>query len=153
MSELKEYDYTIYMDGNVEPKTKLLDLVESLEKDKKIIGLLRHWVRDCAYDEASICLRDRLDSDENIKNIVNLLETNEYPKHYGLCAGGFIIRKNSHINENLSKMWYRYVSSICIRDQISLNFCMWKLGIEPYTFNKIDVCNVVRHHGGVQREN
>ena len=57
------------------------------------------------------------------------------PKHYGLFETCVFCRNNkSAINKKLSDMWAKELIENSHRDQLSLNYCIWKLNIK----NNID---------------
>lgn len=48
-----------------------------------------------------------------------------------LSAAFLIVRRNTGRIRALNEMWWGEVSQYSIRDQLSFDYCCWKLGIEP----------------------
>ena len=56
----------------------------------------------------------------------------KYPEHNGLCCGCAIFRKHndSHVIA-FSKKWWETYSQYCQRDQMSANYALWKVNLQP----------------------
>src|SRR6056297_2262808 len=76
---LREYDYTIWIDGRIE-LTKPIQYYIDLLKDKHIASL-KHPVRDCLYDEAKVCSDRKLNEPRKIEYITKKIRDDGYPQH------------------------------------------------------------------------
>ena len=107
---------TMWIDGNVE-----------LKKLPEPSALATFKAKDyqCAYIEAERCKQGK-DTAENIDKQVNYMRDNKYPENHGLSACTVIVRDGTQIR--LEEFWWRQLQRTR-RDQVSFNFCLWKLGM------------------------
>ncbi|MBN1617748.1 DUF616 domain-containing protein [Candidatus Dojkabacteria bacterium] len=129
---LPEYEYTIWIDATVVMKdysfiNLFLDKLQTAE-----ISFVKHPERNCVYEEAKACIELKKDNKEVI-NAQMLKYTKEgYPKNYGLLAGGIIARKNKSMKIiKFNELWWNEILHNSRRDQLSLVYSLWKLGIIP----------------------
>jgi len=95
------------------------------------IAFFQHGERDCAYEEAEVVSRNRLDSPESISRTVKQLESHRYPRHAGLVSAGFFVqRHNSDFLRDAMEEWWQMVLNGSQRDQLSINFVLHKHGIQ-----------------------
>lgn len=94
-------------------------------------GLLIHPNRNCVYEEGKVVTQVKRDTPENIEAHLEKYQKEGYPKDNGLYATGIMILNNrSEKLKNLFKFWLtEYQKSPSIRDQMSLNYSIWKLNI------------------------
>lgn len=126
---LKEYDNSLWIDGSVILKEDPIELFKLL-KDKNIYTFnAKCW--HCAYKEAKVCTNLGYNYDNIISKQVKFLEEEKYPKENGLSACSVILRRhNKKSIKELSELWYKQITQFSSRDQISFNYCLWKLNIE-----------------------
>ncbi len=123
---LKDYDYTIYIDGNVRVLTDLTEYVNKLNP-KIGIGIHKHHLRDCLYDELKAIVK---------MNKKNKQKANEYkkkmievgmPTHYGLLQCNVIVRSSKNkICEEIMQDWWNEFKNNIQRDQVSLPYVLYK---------------------------
>ena len=138
---LPEHDLSIYLDANFKLKAKDIYemIVECLEGQD--IALYKHPRRSCTYQELEHCLKVNKVSTE-IADRVKIKYLNEgFPRDYGLFESGFIIRKNTEKINQLNELWWNEIATGSERDQCSLVYCLWKLGI---TANEIKIGQQIR---------
>ena len=88
----KDYEYSIYLDGNIMPVTDLTEYVNYLGDCG--IGMFRHPSRQCIYDECKACMYFGMISSEQGEKHIQYLETNHMPSDYGLLEACIIARKH-----------------------------------------------------------
>lgn len=123
-----DYEESIYVDGNIDIQT---DLLFNLIDKKDIIKIPIH-AGDCIYDECHNITKKRKDTKENVKKIIDFLQKENFPKHYGLNENCIIYRK--HNNKKIvaiMEMWWNFISNYSKRDQLSLSYILWKFDIKP----------------------
>lgn len=133
----QDYDFSVYIDGNVSVLSGIEDICKSIKKSNKFIGLHRHNQRDCIYVEARA-----LEHLSRFKPIINLIKKqvesyrqNGFPENYGLYENTIIIREhnNSKCIELMDKWWDEY-KKYPTRDQLSLPYVINQNNAEKYIF-------------------
>lgn len=124
---LSDYDYSIWVDGNVSLNGNPWELFEkSLCIDDSGIAFFPHTKRNCIYSEANECIRWGKDNSEIIQTQVAKYRGLGYPSNNGLIWGGLILRRhNDEEIKNLMEIWWDEIDTFSVRDQISFNFCTW----------------------------
>ncbi len=133
-----EYELSIYVDGNIEIVGGLHSLLESTLM-RKDIALYEHPFRDCVYIEANECAAIGYDWYWRIESQMNVYRKSGYPAGSGLFECGVIIRRHSakDVEELMEAWWVAYQNGIK-RDQISLPFLAWRLGIQINNLGRSD---------------
>lgn len=124
----KEYDYSIYIDGNVWVTSDLTPLISSLEEFP--VAMHRHKNRDCVYDEIEVCIKKGKANEKSLRDHQKLLESHNVPKNLGLLEATIIARK--HFDKEcieLMEAWWEEFKANSKRDQISLIDCIWTKSI------------------------
>jgi len=125
---LPEYDFSIYIDGNVQIIGDVNKFVkENCAKSKGYIFIGKHPDRDCIYEEAKACIYAKKDDSHLMADQVIAYHKEGMPLHYGLTQNCIILRY--HNNENckrLMELWWNEVKEKSHRDQLSLYYCLWK---------------------------
>lgn len=120
---LKGYDLSVYFDGSFQQ----INDINLLVKETDDFKMCKHPRRICAYEEASVCSRMRLDSTSVIKNQIDRYKSEGFPENFGLAMGGIIIRKHNKKSKAISELWWEEIKKGSNRDQLSFNYCLWKL--------------------------
>lgn len=132
---LKDYDLSIWIDGNLQLLVDPQKLV--IENEHKFLTTLAHPERVCLYDELDACERLKKDVPEKMKEIRNLLMKDRYPKKNGLAQTGVIIR--DHNDDGVSSLcehWWSYLKQYSHRDQTVFNYVLWKF---PNMAKKVNI--------------
>lgn len=125
----KDYEYSIYVDGNVFITSDLSILIKSL--DSFPIAMHRYKNRDCVYEEIEACISKGKDRKDRLIRHKELLIANGVPKHGGLLEATVIARKHSDEQcIELMENWWNEFLNYSQRDQISLIDCLWKANID-----------------------
>lgn len=122
-------EITIWHGGNVQLRGDLTKLVALL--DNADIAVLEHNQRNCIYDEAEACIQWKLDDERTIREQMERYRADGYLAKNGLHAAFLIVRRNTKKMRKLATLWWQEVKRGSHRDQLSLDYCLWKLGIEP----------------------
>lgn len=125
---LSEYDYSIWIDANIDVLDNTLEKnINKLIKDKKIIGVVPHFERNCIYQEGKACIYLKKDNSKIVLKQMAFLKKDNYPKNNGLYETNFLFRKHGEKKIiNLMDDWWRMIIGFSKRDQLSFNFVLWK---------------------------
>lgn len=126
----KEYDYSIYLDGNIQIVKPMLPLLKMMGQ----IGVAfhKHPSADDVYEEAmSLSLRTRITKEEADKTI-KWFWNSGMPRFYGMVECGVILCDNRNLlgNELLNKWFCNYDKGSAKRDQMYMAFTLWEMGIK-----------------------
>ena len=129
---VKEYDFSIWMDANIQILTmafyqRALELYEHGE----LISSMWHHERDCIYDEAATVTFDKIDSERTILDWEHILVKEKYPLHIGLFETNVMYRiHNQPEIIQLDSLWWLCINNHSRRDQLSFNYVLWKQNIK-----------------------
>lgn len=128
-----DYQYSIWIDSNIVILNDLSGIInEYIVKNNKVIALCKHYKRSSVLSEAEECIKTGVESPEKINSQINYYLGQGFPDDLSLTAGGFIVRNhNSSICQELMNLWWEEIDTRSIRDQLSLNYVCWKLGVIP----------------------
>jgi hypothetical protein len=124
-------EYSVWHGGNVQLTCDPADLISLL--GGKDIAAIVHSQRDCIYDEAKACIDFRMDDETVVHDQMNRYRVGGYPAHRGLHAAFVLVRRNTAEIVELCNAWWWEVVHCSIRDQLSFDYCCWKLGVEVAT--------------------
>jgi len=127
----KEYDRSIWIDGSVETKQNLGNLAKSINR----WGVFKHFQRNCILEEAYVCAQLGLDHAELMrKQVAYYLTECKYPIRHGLAENTVIIRNhNDRRVKSFCGRWWEEIRMWSKRDQLSFNYCAWKLHLKYQT--------------------
>ena len=128
-NELLKYDFTIYVDGNIEIVSGVSPIIANM--GQKGLGVHYHRRRDCIYDEVIAVKHLKgipgKDMDEQIKDYRN----NGFPAHFGMYENSILIRDNRDKSTiGLMEAWWKEYLNYPTRDQLSLPYVIWKTGYD-----------------------
>lgn len=131
-----EYDYAIYVDGNVKIISNIRNLIYSVYKKKSGISMHRHQFRNCIYKEIEVCRIRKKGNYEKMKAQTLRYKEFGFPKEFGMLEAGIIVSdlKNNNAINLLDDWWIEFENSESMRDQISLHYVIWNSG---YTMDDI----------------
>ncbi|WP_195822486.1 glycosyltransferase domain-containing protein [Roseobacter sp. MH60115] len=127
-----DHDWSIYLDNNASLLADPVELVGRLAENPKTgFAAYRHFLRDCAYEEAKACLLARRDTADRIKTQMAFYKQEGFPEHNGLFTGPFLIRRHDSPEwAAFGEHWFEQVLTHSRRDQLSCNYVAWKMGLE-----------------------
>lgn len=128
---LSEYDYSIYVDGNIAIKKDLINLFIKYQNITNI-AVLDHRYRNCLYEEAYVCIAAGKGVKEKIQETICKYKSRGYPDQNGLYEMGVIFRKtmSPEIIALMTKWWQEF-SVGAGRDQISFPYACWEHNVIP----------------------
>ena len=124
----KDYDLSIYIDASFIAKGNLNELLIKTLNPTFDIYFLQHPRRNKILQEFSAVLRNKRDT----KKIVNIVKKRyikeKFPDNLGLTENCIIIRRHNNKKViKLMKIWWNEIKNYSYRDQLSLNYAIWKL--------------------------
>lgn len=129
VEELKDYRYSIYIDGNIKAVSDLTELVNRIGRYG--LSFHRHSSRDCVYEEAKVCVMAKKETQKNVDAHMNYLREENFPEKYGMLECNVIVRDHtSDITKEIMQDWWKEFLRHSKRDQLSLPFVLYKHGIQ-----------------------
>jgi hypothetical protein len=124
---LPGYDYSIYIDGNIEIQEMVTPLVK--EMGDCGFGVHYHRTRDCIYHELVRVLYLKKANKQLAKSQVAAYRKEGFPRHFGLYENTVLIRNHHDESSNrLMEAWWQEYMKYPTRDQLSLPYVIWKTG-------------------------
>lgn len=122
-----EFDYSIYIDGNVKLMSEISSLTDKI-KNQSGLAFHKHKARQCAYDEISTCIKIGKGNKKELLCMKEKMLHNDFPRNYGLLECGVIVAdlNNSNSLLILNNWWNDFCDFKCYRDQILLPYSLWK---------------------------
>ncbi len=125
-----EYETSIWVDASFLIKEDLAEMLREYQTRSPIL-LMPHYERVCAYEEAAECIKMSLDKKEIILKQMHKYYQEGFPVSNGLGCGGVIVRRhNDPLLMKAMECWYEEVMQNSLRDQLSLNYALWKNGLQ-----------------------
>lgn len=153
---LKDYDISIWVDGNIQIKDDLNKFIAQYDLNENFLYTRIHPKRNCIYDEADTVIKMHKDCDDIIQKQLDTYKCDGYPKHIGMVETGILLRKhNDNKCQLLCNDWATELLKYSHRDQLSFNYVCWKnkyiCGIMKNEFKLNKDCNMYfewsRHRG------
>jgi len=94
------------------------------------IAMEPHLERKCTYQEARACISMGKANKDIANKQMAFYRKDGFPANYGLTSAFLIVRKNTDRIRQLEELWWEQVEKFTNRDQLSLMYCMWKLGLD-----------------------
>ena len=128
---LTKYDISIWIDGNITIIGDMQKYIDSLDLNKYSFYTKKHPSRDCLYEEAKAINRYGKENPVMLNMLVNRYKNENVPEHIGLHETSVIIRRHNDVKcKILGNMWAKELIENSHRDQMSFDYCRWKLGYE-----------------------
>ncbi len=133
-----DYEYSIYIDGNIEIIGDMEELVNKYIKDN-LMACSQHQKRNCIYEEAEKCIElGKGDAHRIRRQMLNYRKVG-YPKNFGLTDNSILLRRhNEPAVVKVMEDWWSELQNGSMRDQLSFNFVAWKHNFK-YIFMKDSV--------------
>ena len=125
---LENYEYSIWLDGNIFLLKDPISLIETYLKDHNLC-LLQHRTesKKCIAHELGPCTRLRKDDPDVMKNQVDGYFEEGFPKDYGMYETGILLRRHNEKDViNTMETWWEEVKTKSKRDQLSFTYACWK---------------------------
>lgn len=138
---LSEYEFSLYVDANVEVKKNPSDLLVKYVDDH-LFYVPKHPRRNCLYSEAIACSvvgkANKTLVDQQVRYYLN----NKFPKKFGLSENNVLLRRhNDPIVIDVMEDWWGILNEFAPRDQLSLSYVLWKKNLR-YKFMDESARNV-----------
>lgn len=119
---------SLWIDGRVELSQKVLEFIdENLQHD---FSVFRHPYSKSIEEEAERCLKMGILKNSQLMN----QQLNKYREqgfqYPDLMAGGIILRRNTEQTKAINTLWWQELNEFPTRDEISLPYVLWKLGVK-----------------------
>ena len=134
--ELKRYDVTIYMDGNIGAFANIESLIDEFIFSNADIGLFTHPNHNSIEDEVELCIAKQKSSEAALRSELKFYSDLNTPKLENFSENSILIRKN--YTEKLSAAmheWLELVKEFSGRDQLSLPFIRHKYNLKEHFFD------------------
>lgn len=120
------YDYSIYIDGNIQVISDLTDMVCSVTDTG--ISLHHHQFRNCICNEIEVCRLLKKGNYDKLKSQVDRYLDEGFPKSFGLYECNVILcdLKNATGEKLMKDWWNEFLKTESYRDQISFPYVIWK---------------------------
>ncbi len=123
------YDYSIWVDGNVQIVADLYPLIDKLANNH-VMGTFENPLHDCIYTEKNYLIFIDAAKTEDIEYQINEYKKSGFPAKFGMREFSIIMRKHSdNILQNLMQQWWEHCNKYTMRDQISLPYILWENGL------------------------
>lgn len=109
------------------------------------LGLCAHALRTCCYYEAKVIEKYRRWEGDKIRHQVWRYHRQKFPENFGLWEGGIIFRTPSKLVESFNVMVWEEICAGSIRDQLTIPYCLWSLGLRCDTLPS-RMPDMVRQH-------
>jgi len=130
---LYEYEYTLWLDGNVRLLTPVRKLINMFLR-KQDITVFWHKDRNCVYSEADDCISKQLDDPELISRQMARYRALGYPPGNGLSELPAILRKHTKKIATFNEaIWAEYCTQTR-RDQLCFDFVAWQHSMQIARF-------------------
>ena len=136
---LEDYEYSIFIDGNMYVVGNVDELIEKYLSDSNIAffdhNKNRMDPRDCIYDEYNAIMNlGKNDPNQNFKDNPQVMydqvkryQDEGYPSHNGLITGMVILRRHNEKDcIRVMEDWWTEIKYGSKRDQLSFNYVAWK---------------------------
>lgn len=126
---LPDYDFWIWVDGNVRPLLPPERLVERYLGHSDL-AIFKHPDRNCLYTEADFCAQRGKDRPKTLSRQTERYRAEGMPPGWGLPETRCVIRRNCRSIVDLNVCWWQQMERYSYRDQVSLPYCCWKAGFK-----------------------
>lgn len=127
-----EYGRSLWTDANIDIINKeVFNDIEKAMKESRKISVAPHPSRNCVYEELDACIALGKDEKKVMTEQIQLIKKNGFLEKQGLFDTSVIYRE--HHNEqvvDIMEDWWWWVEHYSRRDQLSLNYVLWKKGIK-----------------------
>lgn len=122
---------TLYLDAEFQVVADPFKLASRALR-RRCWGATRHPQRDCLFDEGAVCLeKGRVENPAELEAQLARYRAAGMPRRFGLWVGSVIARQGNAASARLGEEWWAEIEAGTERDQVSLPFVAWKLGLRP----------------------
>ena len=124
----KEYDWTLWVDGNMEIKSPITKMVPKWLETHSFAAFKHPWWQ-CLYTEIDKCRARGKDKPERLEAARKYLKEQEFPRNYGQLATWVLLRKQNDVVKQHAKLWWADMKKYTMRDQVTFMLNTWRLGV------------------------
>lgn len=122
-------DVTVWVDGNVRL------MIPAGQAARRWLGdadfaTFNHPDRGCLYKEAAFCIGKGKGNKGRLQAQVAAYQKAGMPARWGLPETKCVIRRNTARVKELNEAWWDEIQQHSLRDQVSLPYVCWKLGLK-----------------------
>jgi len=130
------YKESIWVDGAIDILGDMNEFIQNYcNNPNKSVYIRKHPKRNCLYIEANICMRMKKDTPTNIYPQIKKYRAQKFPENSGLVESNIIYRKhNNSYCVRLMNAWADEIKNGSHRDQLSFNYCLWKIGNSGFQY-------------------
>jgi GT2 family glycosyltransferase len=123
-----DYDYAVWVDANVVVRGDLARYVSRLiEHPEFAIGGIPHPARNCVYDESAAVVAAGKDAGGRVEAQMERYRKEGLPRNHGLIETNLMVVNLAHpASRQIMQAWWREMDRHSHRDQLSLNYVLWK---------------------------
>ncbi len=136
-----EEEFSMYIDGNVLLKSDPTIFLDQFKQSSASIAAFKHPYRQNILQELDELIRvNKLSSDEIDKTnlLLKRMKDNGFDFQSTLTAGYIILRKHNDNELKISmRSWLNIIMNECKRDQMSLQYVLWRNNIEMMLLDSI----------------
>jgi hypothetical protein len=122
-------DVTIWLDGNVRLLIPAAQAVKKWLRNSNM-AIFNHPDRDCLYKEANFCAQSGKGNPVRLSKQTAVYRKAGMPENWGMPETKCVIRRNTPQVTELNELWWQQLKQYSVRDQVSLPYCCWKLGLK-----------------------
>lgn len=157
---LADYDATLWIDANIRIKEqRVYDIFIHMHEKGVDIASIKHFERDCIYDEAYELINLPWEHDTLAFRWCSKIRKEHYPRHNGLYETNILYRRQTDTIQEVNELWWKCIEEYSRRDQLSFNYVLWRLNIAAdYFLPQGEQCRnsasveFVRHTDNAQRK-
>ena len=125
-------EWSVYVDADMVIKRPLMDLVEGLDKDALFAACRHSYCASVEEEIVDLVKKDMVDAVQVQEQWNKYVEWG-YGDDMGISENGLLIRRHNDMRvRELMQLWWREYETGCLRDQVSLMPCIYKVGFMPY---------------------
>ena len=121
-----EYDYSIYIDGNIAVVTDMFPIIADM--NEKGLGVHKYPLTDCIYDMGKSIVAGKKASEECVYEQLKKYENEGFPKHFGAYECNILVRNHNSkkCSQLMENWWEEFNLTSTKRDQLSFAYVLWK---------------------------
>lgn len=123
-----QYEIIVWCDGNIQLRSDPDDFVNTVLDKGSDVAFMDHPDRNCVFAEAKACIRRNKDRVNIINDQLDYYISLGIPHNLGMIATGIMVRRNNDKIKKIMNRWWKEVNRFSHRDQLSINFVLWKFG-------------------------
>lgn len=139
------YNYSIYLDGNVQIISDVSKLFSIARDSKTGIAMHKHAHMNCIYKNALWCEYNGRGNIDLIHKQVEKYKREGFPDNFGLLEATIIVvdLHNQNAKNLMNQWWTEFIDCGSGRDQISLPYILWKNG---FTVDDVGILGNDEYH-------